>query len=180
MELNRKNIFRLTNYKLSALIVFLIVMLFCGCKVKYSFSGAHISPLAHTFSVQYFQNRAPIVQTGLSQTLTYALIDKCKAQTNLKYITSIGDMSFEGEISDYNTKPQAVAADAQAALNRFTISVRVKFTNAIDPTLSFEQTFSRFKDYSSNLNLSDVEKEYSDEIVDLLVEDIFNQAFINW
>ncbi len=85
-----------------------LIALFTGCKVTYSFSGASISPLAKTFSVQYFQNRAPIVQPGLSQTLTDALIDKCKAQTNLKYVTSIGDMNFEGEITDYNTKPLTV------------------------------------------------------------------------
>jgi hypothetical protein len=133
-----------------------------------------------TFSIQYFQNRAPVVQPGLSQALTDGLIDKCKAQTNLKYITSPGDANFEGEISDYNTRPQAVAADAQAATNRFTISVRIKYTNAVNPELNFEQTFSRYEDYSSNLDLSAVEKDLSDKIVENLVEDIFNQAFVNW
>ena len=47
-------------------------------------------------------------------------------------------------------------------------------------TLSFEQTFSRYEDYDSNLDLSAVEKELSDKIVEMLVEDIFNQAFVNW
>jgi hypothetical protein len=155
-------------------------MLVCGCGVKYSFSGASISPLAKTFSVQYFQNRAPLVQPQLSQTLTDALIDKCKAQTSLKYVTSIGDVNFEGEISDYATRPLTVAADAQAASNRFSITVKVKFTNAIDPNLSFEQQFSRYEDYNSNLELSAVEKELSDKIIEALVEDIFNQAFVNW
>ena len=73
-----------------------------------------------------------------------------------------------------------VAADAQAATNRFTISVKVKFTNSFDPTLSFEQTFSRYEDYSSNLDLSAVEQDLSNKIVEMLVEDIFNQAFVNW
>jgi hypothetical protein len=58
--------------------------------------------------------------------------------------------------------------------------VHVKFTNAINPDLSFEQTFSRYKDYPSTQELSSVEKALSDEIVDMLVEDIFNQAFVNW
>jgi hypothetical protein len=73
-----------------------------------------------------------------------------------------------------------VAADAQAALNRFTITVKVKFTNAVDPNLNFDQTFSRYRDYDSNLDLSSVEKDLSDKIVEELVEDIFNQAFVNW
>jgi hypothetical protein len=180
MELNHKNIFRLRTQGPFILILTLILTLLTGCSVKYSFSGASISPLAKTFSVQYFQNRAPLVQPQLSQTLTDALIDKCKAQTSLKYVTSIGDVNFEGEISDYATRPLTVAADAQAASNRFSITVKVKFTNAIDPNLSFEQQFSRYEDYSSNLELSAVEKELSDKIVEALVEDIFNQAFVNW
>jgi hypothetical protein len=154
-------------------------MLFYGCKVKYSFSGATTQGLK-TVSIQYFQNRAPVVQPGLSQVITDALIDKCKSQTSLKYTTSIGDADFSGEISDYNTRPMTVAADAQAATNRFTISVKVKFTNSFDPTLSFEQTFSRYEDYSSNLDLSAVEQDLSNKIVEMLVEDIFNQAFVNW
>lgn len=180
MGLNhRKNVGFVID-RFAVFILIGIVTLFYGCKVSYSFSGASISPLAKTFSVQYFQNRAPLVQPGLSQNLTDELIDKCKAQTNLKYTTSIGDVNFEGEISDYNTRPYTVAADAQAASNRFTISVKVKFTNAIDPDLNFEQTFSRFEDYNSNLDLSAVEKELSDKIIKMLVEDIFNQAFVNW
>jgi hypothetical protein len=151
-----------------------------GCKVTYSFSGASISPQVKTVSIQYFQNRAPLVQPGLSQYITDALIDKCKAQTNLESINGIGDVNFEGEISDYNTRPLTVAADARAAMNRFTIVVKVKFTNVVEPELNFEQTFSRYEDYNSNLDLSQVEKELSDKIIEMIVEDIFNQAFVNW
>jgi hypothetical protein len=178
MELNLKNVSGLSKYRFILFILFASTS-FYGCKVSYKFTGASTAGL-RTFSVVYFQNRAPLVQPGLSQNLTDALIDKCKAQTNLKYTTSLGDAGFEGEISDYNTRPLTVAADAQAATNRFTISVKVKFTNAVNPDNSFEQTFSRYEDYSSNLDLSAVEKELSDKIIEMLVEDIFNQAFVNW
>jgi hypothetical protein len=180
MELNRNNNLSLINSWITIFILSVVITLFYGCKVTYSFTGASISPLAKTFNIQFFQNRAPVVQPGLSQSLTDALIDKCKSQTNLKYTTVIGDMNFEGEIIDYNTRPLTVAADAQAATNRFTISVRVKFTNAINPDLSFEQTFSRYEDYNSNLNLNDVESDLSAKIIAMIVEDIFNQAFVNW
>jgi hypothetical protein len=180
MELNRKQIVILTE-KRFFLILFLIgVSILNGCKVSYSFSGASISPSVKTFSIQYFQNRAPLVQPALGQYLTDALIDKCKAQTNLKYLNEIGDVNFEGEITDYNTRPLTVAADARAAMNRFTISVKVKFTNVIDPDLSYDQVFSRYEDYDSNLDLSQVEKELSDKIIEMIVEDVFNRAFVNW
>lgn len=179
MESNHKNNASLSTYRLSVFVLIVLVTLFFGCKVTYSFTGASTTGLK-TVSIQYFQNRAAVVQPGLSQFLTDAMIDKCKTQTNLKYITEIGDANFEGEITDYNTRPQTVAADAQAAINRFTITVKVKFTNAVNPDLSFEQTFSRYEDYDSNIDLSRVEKELSDKIVEMLVEDIFNQAFVNW
>jgi predicted porin len=162
------------------IVAAVIIFLVHGCVVKYSFTGASISPDVKTISIQYIQNRADLVQPGLSQYLTDALIDKCKAQTNLGFINGLGDVNFEGEITDYNTRPLTVAADAQAATNRFTITVRVKFTNAIQPDLSYDQTFSRYEDYNSNLDLSQVEKELSNKIVDLLIEDIFNKAFVNW
>jgi hypothetical protein len=178
MALNHNKIKSINN---KAILLLLILMpALAGCKVTYSFSGASISPQVKTLSVQYFQNRASLVQPGLSQFLTDALIDKCKAQTSLKLVNGLGDVNFDGEITDYTTRPGTVGADGQAANNRFTITVRVKFTNAIDPDLSFEQSFSRYEDYNSSLDLTQVEKDLSDKIVEALVEDIFNQAFVNW
>jgi len=153
-------------------------IIFNGCGI-YSFSGASTEGLK-TLSIQYFQNRASLVQPGLSQNLTDAIIDKCKAQTSLNIVNGLGDANFEGEISDYNTRPLTVSADATAAMNRFTITVKVKFTNSVDPEKSFEQTFSRYEDYNSSLDLSQVEAELSENILELIVEDIFNRAFVNW
>jgi hypothetical protein len=180
MELNRK--IKRNNVLRRFIVISLITgsTIISGCKITYSFNGASISAAVKTLSIQYFQNRASLVQPGLSQYITDALIDKCKAQTNLSLVNGLGDVNFEGEITDYNTRPLTVAADAQAATNRFTITVKVKFTNSVEPDYSYEQSFSRYEDYNSNRDLSTVEKELSDKIVDLLVEDIFNKAFVNW
>jgi hypothetical protein len=179
MELNHNRNLKYF-YRIFILLIISGSTIISGCKISYSFSGASISPAVKTFSVQYFQNRASLVQPGLSQLITNTLIDKCKSQTNLNYLNGTGDANFEGEITDYNTKPYTVAADARAASNRFTITVKVKFTNVIDPDLGFDQTFTRYEDYDSNLDLSQVEGELSQKIVEAIVEDIFNQAFVNW
>lgn len=162
-----------------AVSALMLVMVFHSCSVKYSFTGASTVGLS-TMSIQYFQNRAPLVQPSLSQNLTEALIDKCKAQTNLRLVDELGDVSFEGEISDYKTATLTISGDARAAVNRFTIAVKVKFINTVNPDNSFEQSFSRYEDYDSNRNLSDVEGELSQKIIEMLVEDIFNRAFVNW
>jgi hypothetical protein len=152
----------------------------CGVKIKYSFSGASISPDVKTLSVLTFQNRSSLVQPGLTQTLTDALMDMCKAQTNLNMVSSGGDVSFEGDITDYKTQPLTVSGNEQAAMNRFSISVRVRFVNNVQPDLSYEQTFTRYQDYNSAFDLSAVEAGLTEEIVKMLVEDIFNRAFVNW
>ncbi|MBI5009485.1 MAG: LptE family protein [Bacteroidia bacterium] len=165
---------------LSVLSLLALFACLTGCKVSYSFSGASISPQVKTLSVQNFLNRAALVQPGLDQRLTDDLIDKCKAQTSLEIVSNLGDVNFEGEITEYKTMPLTVAADAYAAMNRFSITVRVKFTNSVDTDLSFDQTFTRYEDYDSNLDLSAVEQDLVEKIVELIIEDIFNKAFVNW
>jgi hypothetical protein len=151
-----------------------------GCKITYSLTGASISPDVKTISIQYFQNRASLVQPALSQYITDHLISKCKSQTNLSFISGAGDVNFDGEITDYNTVPLTVSGNEQAAMNRFTISVKVKFTNIVQPEMSYDQVFSRYEDYDSSKDLSQVEQQLSEKIVEMIVEDIFNKAFANW
>lgn len=155
---------------------------FCGsaCKITYSMSGASISPDVKTISVQFFENRASLVQPGLSQYITDELTDKCRAQTNLSFINDVADVNFGGEISDYNTRPLTVSGNARAAMNRFTITVKVVFTNAVEPDYSFEQSFSRYEDYDSSKDLSQVEQDLTEKIIEQIVEDVFNAAFVNW
>ena len=68
------------------LTILLMPQLFTSCKVSYSFSGVNISPEITSVSVDYFQNRAPVVQAQLSQLFTDALIDKIQANTSLELI----------------------------------------------------------------------------------------------
>jgi hypothetical protein len=65
-------------------------------------------------------------------------------------------------------------------MNRLTISVRVAFKSKFEETLNFEQTFSRYSDYSSTLNFTGIESGLMQEIVSALTEDIYNKAFVNW
>lgn len=149
----------------------------CGI---YSFTGASIPPQAQTFSVTHFQNNAQLVQPTLSARFTESLQDKFLKQTNLRLVPTGGDLHFEGSITNYATAPTAIGGDDRAALNRLTISVMVKFINEFEPDKDFERTFSRFWDYPSNRSLSEIEDEAISVISEALVEDIFNQAVVNW
>jgi hypothetical protein len=170
----------MTLNKTFAMIMLPLVLVIPSCKVTYSFSGVNISPEVTSYSVQYFPNRAALVQAQLSQVFTDALIDKIQSNTSLELTTDGGDVEFSGEITNYVTRPTAITGDEVAAMNRLTITVRVKYTNYIEPELDFDTSFSRYEDYSSTQNLSNVESELITLIVENLIEDIFNKAFVSW
>jgi len=160
-------------------ILFVVTLALVGCGT-YSFTGASISPDIKTVTVQYFQNRASIVEPTLSQKLTEKLKDKFVSQTNLRLVNANADLIFEGQISDYRTQPIAIQGDQTAAQNRLTITVNVKFSNSKDEKQNFETSFSRFADYSSGKSLNEVEQTLITEINRQLVDDIFNKAVSNW
>ncbi len=159
------------------LLVISMTMPSCGV---YSFTGASISPEVKTISVHHFPNNAPLVNSTLSQEFTQALKDKFTSQTSLTIVDKSGDLNLEGEIIGYSTKPIAIQGDETAALNRLTITVKVRFTNAFDETQNFESNFTQYRDYSSSANLSSVEDGLVLAINKDLVEDIFNKAVVNW
>ncbi|MBQ3582222.1 MAG: LptE family protein [Alistipes sp.] len=157
--------------------------LLVGCifmRGGYSFSGASIPEAAKTFSVAYFPNNAPMVSPTLSTMLTESLKDKFSRQTKLQMVEEGGDFAFEGEITGYSSTTASVSSDNYAQLNRLTITVRVEFTNVVEPQNSFTQSFSQFADYDSQQLLTDIQSELDQQIVDQLVTDIFMAAAANW
>lgn len=162
------------------ILVSCVLVLFSACKMRYSFSGASIPPEAKTVSVQYFQNVASLAPPTLSQLFTEALRDKLSSQTRLALVNKGGDLAFEGSVTGYSTMPMAMQSTDQAALNRLTISVNVKYVCSFDEKKNFEQSFSRFADYSSRQSLTAVEDQLMREINEQLVQDILNRALNNW
>lgn len=165
---------------LLAAICSVLLISFPSCKTSYSFSGASVPAEAKTVAIQYFTNQATLASPTLSATFTEALKDIFSSQTKLRQVDHEGDLNFEGAITGYSTSPVAIQSNDQAALNRLTIQVNVKYTNRFDEKKNFEATFSRFADYQSNLSLASVEADLIKEINKELTEDIFNRALNNW
>jgi len=157
-----------------------IVVVFISCKVNYGFKGISIPPEAKTISVAFFQNNAAMASPSESQKFTEKMRDMVSSQTNLALTKQNGDLQFEGAIVDYAVSPVAVQSTDQAALNRLTVIINVKYTNSIDQSKSFNQNFQRFYDYSSSKTLSAIESEALDEINRQIAEDVFQKAFNNW
>ena len=156
---------------------FSILLFSCGI---YSFNGASTPKNAKTVSVDYFINSAPTKQPTLSQVLSEKLKDFFTTQTNLIIAQNNGDLNFKGEIIKYEIKPIAIQSNETAGQNRLTISIKVNFKNSYDNEFDFEHTFSRYRDYESSQNFSEIESFLIEEISTELIEDIFNKAVVNW
>ena len=163
--------------KLILTILLSISLTSCGI---YSFTGASIPTEARTISVDYFSNKAATVQPSLSQVFTERLKDMFLEQTNLSLSENESDLSFSGYISKYQIKPMAIKANETAGQNRLTIAIKVTYNNSLDSENNFEHTFSRYRDYDSVQNISDIENTLIEEITNELAEDVFNKAFVNW
>ena len=158
----------------------MLLLLAAGCRMSISLTGGTIDPRAKTVEITTFRNNASLVNPSLSQSFTTALKDKIQGQTPLTIVSTQGDYAIEGEITGYTVSPVAIQGNDTPAMNRLTVTVKVRFTNKFDEAQNFEQSFSRYADYSSSRNLSSVENSLVEEINEALTDDIFNKAFVNW
>lgn len=168
-----------TKYYLLTLL--LLASLSACFTIRYDMKGgADINPSIETVSVQYFNNRAMRIEPSLSQNFTDALKAYMENNTKLRVVNGLGDVDFSGEITDYDIKSVAISAGDLAAKTRFTITIRVKYTNSIDPDDNFDSSFSRYREFESTTDFNSVEAALSEEIIDEIIEQIFNKAFVNW
>jgi hypothetical protein len=164
------------------ILIFPLILTNSSCGT-YSLSGASIPAEMKTVSIQFFENNAPLVVPYLSQQFTEALKERIRNQSRLSMVRADADGNFEGRITDYSIKSAAIEGTEtpRAGLNRLTITVSVKYTNTLKPELSFEQSFSRFKEFSlSGGSIQSQEPNLIRDINAELTEDIFNRAFANW
>ena len=108
-------------------------------------------------------------------------MDQIQAQTRLRIVPgSDANLEMTGEITGYSLSPQAVGQDAYATQTRLTITVRLKYTDHINSANDIDQTFSAYRDFSSDLMLTDVQDELCQQISEELVDLIFNATLGNW
>lgn len=162
-----------------SVVLALWMLVLVGCSGGYSFTGGSVGE-AKTLSVSYFPNRAPLVNPNLSIQITETIKDVFIRQTPLKLIESDADMLIEGTIVGYDVLPISAQGNETTSQSRFTIAISVTFTNNLEPDKSFNQRFSRYRDFSSDNLFADVENALVEEINQELAEDVLNRAIANW
>jgi len=165
--------------KLKYLIIILLAITLNSCGL-YNFTGTGKID-AKTFQVNYFQNNSPLVQPGIERTFTLKLQDIVQNQTNLNLVRTNGDLTYEGEITNYTITPMAATADLTAAQNRLSITINVRYTNKNKETDNFEKSFSFYFDYPGDQQLIGSSLTSAlDVIFERITQDVFNESLAKW
>lgn len=159
----------------------LLTLLITACSISYKFNGASIDyTKVKTISILDFTNQAPYVNPTLAPQFTEDLKDIYIKQTRLQMVRGNGDLELEGEITGYDFVPMAVKEDALASQTRLTITVRVRYANRVNPEEDFEQSFSAYREFDSNLMPQQVEGSLCEEISKEIIDQIYNATVANW
>lgn len=166
-------------YKTRITLLLCCVSLITWSCVNYSFVGVDIPAEAKTITIKQFQNNASLVNLKLSNEITTQLRDKFQSNTRLSLVDSRGDLTIEGEITNYALGSVALGAD-KATMNRLTITIKIRYENRFDEEKNTEKTFSRYQDFDTGKSLASVEDELVTEICEALIDDIFAATVGNW
>ena len=150
----------------------------CGI---YSFTGTSIQPDVNTVNINYFEYKALRVNPSLANDMTEALKEKFRKLTKLEQVDIDGDIELRGSITGYDVRATAITANEVAAMNRLTITVKLDFTNRKYPEDDFEgKSFSGYADFDSTQSIDAVESSLCEEIMEKIIDDIFNATVANW
>ncbi|MBO4595822.1 MAG: LptE family protein [Bacteroidales bacterium] len=151
-----------------------------GCGI-YSFSGTSIQPDCKTITINTFEYKALKVNPSLANDLSEKIRTQFRRMTRLEQVDMDGDLEISGQVTGYDVRASAITANDVAAQNRLTVTISVNFKNRKYPEDGFEKkSFSQYADYDSSQALDAVESTLVSEIIDKLVEDIFNATVAQW
>ena len=153
-----------------------------ACTVSYKFNGSSINyDKVKTISFENFPNRsAAFVWGPMESMFNTALQDIYVQQTRLKQVRQGGDLQLSGEITNYNAYNKGIGSDGYSTMAELRMTVNVRFVNNTNHVEDFEQQFSASREYNSSQQLSSVQEDLVDQMIDEIVEQIFNATVANW
>lgn len=173
----RKNIF-------SCVMSCVAMLLICGivsCKISYKFNGSSIDyTKIKTISLADFPNRAPLVYATLASEFSEGLKDEYSSKTALKMVESDGDLQVSGAITGYNVISSGVNSSGTAAESRLQMTVQVKFVNKVNSSENFDRSFSAYQVFSNEYTIDQVQAELNEQLMDDIINQIFNATVANW
>lgn len=159
----------------------LLAVLTAACSVSYKFNGASIDySKTKTITIADFPNRASYVWGPMAPMFNNQLKDEFTNHTKLTQVKRGGDLKIEGEITQYSQRNKSVSADGHSAQTELTMTVNVRFTNNVKHEEDFERQFTASQSYENTQSLSAVQEELVTQMIEDIVDQIFNATVANW
>jgi len=173
--------------KFSMVLMSAAILLLTGCGVKINYGMTGSNTLATNISIAEFYNNTDLGQANIGQVFTNQLKNYIIQNSNLSVVAEEGQLQMEGEITGFTLTPIAPTATQNpqdlntASSTRLTITVSVTYVNTLDEAMSFKnKPFSFYRDFPNDQNFTDVEEQYTRQIFERIVNDIFNATIANW
>lgn len=167
--------------KIQFLFITLLCLLLTACSIRYSFNGSSINyDIVKTISIDKFPIRSAYVWAPMESMFYNTLTDAYGNKTKLQILKRGGDLQLAGEITEYSQLNKSVSSDGYSAQTQLKITVNVRFVNNTKHEEDFERQFSATAEYDSSQQLSAVQEQLVQEILDDIVDQIFNATVANW
>lgn len=159
----------------------LSVIVLTACSVSYKFNGASIDyTKTKTIQIVDFPIRSNYVWGPMGPMFNNALKDEYANHTKLIQVKRNGDLKLEGEITQYSQRNKAVSSEGHSNMTELSITVNVRFINNANHNEDFERQFTSSKSYETTLSLNSVQEQLVRQMVEDLVDQIFNATVANW
>lgn len=168
------------NTAISCLLAVIVLML-AACSISYKFTGTSIDyTKTKTVSIDKFPIRANYVWSPMESMFYNSLSDAFAQKTKLTVLKRNGDLQLSGEITEYSQTNKSISSDGYSSMVQLKITVNVRFVNNINHEEDFEQRFSATADYDATQQLATVQESLVQEMIDDIVDQIFNATVANW
>jgi len=159
----------------------LLAVLLVGCTVSYRLNGAAIDYNVYkSIQLEAFANRASYQWGPMAPMFNNTLSDVFNRQTKLKQVKKDGDLVLSGEITSYDQTNKSISADGYSSMVQLKMTMQVRYTNNKDHKKDFDKSFSANREYDSSQQLSAVQEELVQQMIDDIVDQIFNSTVADW
>lgn len=167
---------------LKAIVLLLFTFLLTSGCMRYSFTGTSIPEEVNTIFIPFFADQSNSGIGDLSDKLNEVLIDRFINQTRLSLANSRAeaDAVLEGSIVSYSNRPFSVTGQAEANQNEVTITVRATYAYTEAEQPEWSKSFTGRATYDPIENPIEGETAAADEALQLIANNMFNDAVSDW
>ena len=167
--------------KLIYIIMCVVTLTVVSCSVSYKFNMSSIDySKVKTIQIADFPIRSSYVWGPMGPMFNNKLKEQYADHTKLSQVKRNGDLKIEGEITNYSQRNKSVSAEGYSAQTELSITVNVRFTNNTNHQEDFEQQFTATASYETTQSLAAVQEQLVTEMIDDIVDQIFNATVANW